>query len=148
MSKKDIVYPEHHEVEPDVLRGSSQEPESRGPERTHISMVATSIIAEEEVQSCLDARSSVPGSSQEKPTTAPEPARNVGKNLGSSSLAFATNILPTLEGNIQRRRRQRIMCSEYGDVACYVGQRGFRKRAHLNGARKFMESARKSHKFR
>ena len=93
MSKEGSIDPVHHDAPSDVPQ-RSQEPESRGLKRTHISTAATPTIAEEEVQPCLDARSSVTGSSQEKPTTTPDVARNVLKNLGSSGLAFATSLLP------------------------------------------------------
>lgn len=60
----------------------------------HTTASGSSTIAEEEVQPCLDAGLSLSGSSQEKEPNQPKLARNVTDNLGSSSLALATGLLP------------------------------------------------------
>jgi hypothetical protein len=103
----EVNSPEHHippttaeaNVQPDQevkpnTNPNSQETESAGYEPDRVITTTASTIADGETRPCLEARSSVTRSSQEKSTAAPEPARNIAKNLGSSSLAFATGLLP------------------------------------------------------
>ena len=82
-----------HEADPGY-DPNSQEVESRELEPAQIDTATASAIAEEEAQPCLKTRPSVTRRSQEKTTASPEPARGIAKNLGSSSLAFTTGLLP------------------------------------------------------
>jgi len=82
-----------HEADPGY-DPNFQEVESRELEPAQIDTATASAIAEEEAQPCLETRSSVIRRSHEKTTASPELARGIAKNLGSSTLAFATGLLP------------------------------------------------------
>jgi hypothetical protein len=60
----------------------------------HTIASGSSTAGEEEIQPCLIAAPSLPGSFQEKEPRQRKPARNIVDNFGSASLALATGLLP------------------------------------------------------
>jgi hypothetical protein len=82
-----------HGLRPSISR-NSQDTESTRVDPTHTIASGSSTAGEEEIQPCLIATPSLPGSSQDKEPSQRKPARNIVDNLGSSSLALATGLLP------------------------------------------------------
>jgi hypothetical protein len=80
-------------LRPSISR-SSQNTESTRVDPVHTTASGSSTTAEEEAQPCLDATSNLLKISQEKEPSQPKLARNIVDNLGSSSLALATGLLP------------------------------------------------------